>query len=417
LFRDFGLKYGGLCAFLLSVLVCAGCEDPPADAAKTACCDSTAEPIFLASKLDDDDGDGNPLDEDFPTIDDEDDDIADHAWIRDRYGTYHLFFQNEDRGVGSHIEHYTSTDLTRLDYVGTALWPNPAGWDSYSLWAPYIVSAGDTYYMFYTGVDGPPGDPNTQQRIGVATSRDLVNWTRYPMNRCPGTAGDGCIYECVEEWTTWGGPTGSNNQQCRDPFVAWDPAGERWVMFATARSTNQYAVVTVAYSPDLAEWAGAGYIDATRRLETGVGAQTTGGQAENPHVMTHDGTHYLLFTDWRDPEDSVSVHNPRTIVQYATSPTLAADTSGSGNWTYRGYIPDPAVNAIEVQHLGTNLWIMSQSISNQRSGLWHIRRQLRLMCVVWGEDYTFDTVNASLPCGPARRSTGITGVSPPTGRD
>lgn len=410
MFRAFTIRYRGPYGFLLSLLLAIGCESEPADSTGTACCDSTAEPIYLASKLDDDDGDGNPLDEDFPTINDEDDDIADHAWMRDGNGLYHLFFQNEDHGSGSHIEHYTSSDLRSLDYVGTALRANPAGWDSYGLWAPHVVKSGNTYYMFYTGTDGPAGDPNTQQRIGVATSADLITWTRFPTNNCPGTSGDGCIYECNEGWTTWGGTKGSHNQQCRDPFVMWDSGNQRWVLFATARSTNQYAVVTVAYSTDLTNWVGAGFVDATRRLETGVGAQTTGGQAENPHVMSYDGTHYLLFTDWRDPEDSVSVHQPRTIVQYATSPTLTADTSGSTHWTYRGYIPDPAVNAIEVQRIGINLWIMSQSISNQRSGLWHLRRNLRLKCVIWGDNYTFDTVNANLPCGTMRRTINVLGV-------
>jgi len=403
-------------ATLLLLLLAAGCSDSPGDSRSAACCSEDATPVFLQSKLDDDDGDGNFFDEDYPTIDDEDDDIADHAWIRDDAGEYHLFFHTEDHGSGSHIEHYTSTDLRSLQYIGVAIAPDPAGWDSWALWAPHVIKNGSTYFMFYTGTDGPAGDPDTQQRIGVATSTDLITWTRVPINDCPGTTGDGCVYECDECWTTWGGPTGFYNQQCRDPFVVWDEESRRWVMLATARSANQYGVVTVAYSEDLIGWAGAGFVDATRRLESGIGAQTTGGQAENPHIMTHDGTHYLLFTDWRDPEDSVSVHNPRTIVQYATSPTLAADTSGSTHWTYRGYIPDPAVNAIEVQRIGIDLWVMSQSLSNQRSGLWHRRRQLRLKCVVWGDNFTFDTVNANPPCGTARRSPDLLGVESPRNR-
>jgi hypothetical protein len=45
------------------------------------------------------------------------------------------------------------------------------------------------------------------------------------------------------------------------------------------------------------------------------------------------------------------------------------------------------------------VWIMSQSISNQRSGYWPLRRQLRLKCVVWGDDFTFGTSNVNLHCG------------------
>ncbi len=391
--------FSAAAAATLSLFFAAGCEQSSSGSSESVCCDGAADPTFLQSKFDDDDGDGNPYDEDFPTINDEDDDIADHAWIRDPDGVYHLFFQTEDHGSGSYIEHYTSVDLRGLRYAGVALRPNPNGWDSHSLWAPHVIKSGETYFLFYTGTDGPAGNPATRQRTGLATSTDLMNWTRSPGNNCPGTSGNGCVYECDECWTTWGGSPGSYNQQCRDPFVIRDSINRRWVMFATAKSLNQYGVVTVAYSTNLRDWIGAGFIDATRRLETGVGGQTTGGQAENPFVMSHNGVHYLLFTDWQDPEDSVSVIRPRTIVQYATSSTLTADSSGSINWIYRGYIPDPGVNAIEVLRVGRDVQIMSQSISNQRSGYWPLRRRLRLKCVLWTDEFKFATSNVNLPCG------------------
>jgi hypothetical protein len=389
----------------------AGCDRTddvtPGPITTAASCDTLAAPVYLKSKLDDDDGDGNPYDEDYPSIDDEDDDIADHAWIRDGNGLYHLFFHTEDKGAGSYIEHYTSRDLCGLDYDGPALRADPAGWDSYGLWAPHVIETAGVYYMFYTGATGPGSNPLAVQRIGVAVSNDLYNWTRLPVNRCPGTSGDGCIYECRESWTTAGDSLGSSNQQCRDAFVMWDPDGRRWLMFATAKSTNQFAVVTVAASPDLVEWTGLGFVDATRRLVDGVGAQTTGGQAENPFVVTHDGTYFLLFTDWQDPEDWFTAPDPRTIVQYATSPTLAADPSGSANWTYRGYTPDPGVNAIEVQRIGRDHWIMSQSASNPRSGSHPAhRRHLRLKCIVWEGEHGFHTENAVFPCMAAARSSG-----------
>lgn len=388
-------------AVILLSLLPSGCDDMgrAVESITTLCCTSGAEPVFLKSKIDDDDGDGNPYDEDFPTINDEDDDIGDHAWIRDDSGTYHLFFHNEGLTAGNHIEHYTSTDLRSLEYVGIALSGNPSGWDL-RLWAPHIIQVGQTYFMFYTGVDGYGSE--AKQRIGLATSTDLVSWTRYPINNCPGTSDDGCVYDCAESWTTWRDPPGSFNQQCRDPFVIWDSENQYWVMFATAKSPNQFGVVTVAYSTDLTHWAGAGFIEATRRLTTGTGGQTTGGQCENPFVMSHNGTNYLLFNDWLDPEDSVSVSNPRTQTQYATSPVLAADSLGSTGWTYRGYIPDPGVNAIEVQRIDGATWIMSQSISNPLSGYGDHRRELRLKCVIWGNDLTFDTSNVTFAWGRPR---------------
>ena len=388
-----GIITSAAAALALLVMLTGSCDRMPIGSQADMCCDDGADPIFLHSKIDDDDGDGLILDEDFPLIDDEDDDIADHTWIRDAEGLYHLFFQTEDHGSGSYIEHYVSSDLQSLDYVGPALFWNRSGWDSHGLWAPHVIKNGDTYYMFYTGVDGPGGDPSTKQRIGLATSKDLTIWTRAPVNNCPGSTGEGCVYECDECWTTWGGEPGSFNAQCRDPFVTWDPVGERWVMFATAKSPGEYGIVTVARSKDLTNWEGEGFIEATGRLETGILGQTTGGQAENPFVMSREGTHYLFFTDWQDPEDSVTTVEPRTITQYATSSNLAADPSGSPGWIYRGYIPDPGVNAIEVLHPGGGVWIMSQSISNERSGYWSLRRNLRLRCMVWEDDREFGTSN------------------------
>src|SRR5262245_26445743 len=105
--RSAGASFLPWLTFLLAFL---GCGKTPLDDVTPPCTPTTA-PVFLASKLDDDDGDGRPDDENHPAVDDEDDDIADHAWIQDRYGAYHLFFQNEDRGVGSDIEHYVTTDL------------------------------------------------------------------------------------------------------------------------------------------------------------------------------------------------------------------------------------------------------------------------------------------------------------------
>ncbi len=412
--RVLGLATAGL--VFLSLLVTLGCDDNRADSARTICCGDGAGPIFLQSKSDDDDGDGNLLDEDFPTINDEDDDIADHTWIQDGNGVYHLFFHNEGLGAENEIEHYIWSDVQTLDYVGIALRTNPSGWDAQNLWAPHIVKVGNTYFMFYTGVEGRGAD--AKQRIGVATSIDLTTWMRVPINNCPGTSGDGCIYQCDESWTTWGQAPGSFNQQCRDPFVIWDAANQRWVMFITAKSTNQFGVVTVAYSTDLTNWTGAGYINATRRLATGIGAQTTGGQAENPFVMSHKGTRYLLFSDWQDPEDDFSVDNPRTMVQYVTSSSLVADSSGSNNWTYHGYIPDPGVGAIEVQRISGNIWIMSQSISNVNTGDHPAhRRELRLKCVAWGDNLDFDTSNVKFPCGAPRAASPMAVEQNQTGGD
>jgi len=402
-----------LLAFSVALVALTACDDDSStNQSSGLACDADAVPILLASKADDEDGDGNTLDEAFPTIDDEDDDIADHTWIADHAGRHHLFFHNEGRGAPWKIEHYTSRDLKSLDYEGTALEAQAGGWDAGGMWAPHVIEVEGRYYMFYTGLDGIAG--GATQRIGLAVSDDLHHWERAAVNRCPGTSGDGCVYQCAESWTTWNDGSDPQNRQCRDAFVMHDAAGDRWLMFATARSTSGYAVVTVAESADLTAWGGAGFVNATRRFAAGTGAQTTGGQAENPFVVSRGETHYLLFTDWQDPEDSLDVAAPRTIVQYATSASLAVDSAGSAGWTYRGYTPDPGVNAIEVFTYGIGLSLMSQSLSNPRSGYSRpLRRMLRIKCIEWGADGTFRTVNVGFggdaaasrsPVGPGERA-------------
>jgi len=69
------------------------------------------------------------------------------------------------------------------------------------------------------------------------------------------------------------------------------------------------------------------------------------------------------------------------------------------------------VNAIEALRTG-DIWIMSQSISNERSGYWQLRRQLRLKCIMWEDDCEFGTANVRFPCNPAGLSANPLGVKP-----
>ena len=144
---------------LFALVAINGCSDdsPGTSSASGPQCDPSAVPVLLASKYDDDDGDGNPLDEHFPEIDDEDDDIADHTWVLDRAGRYHLFFHNEGRGAPFFIEHYVTSDLEHLQYVGRALEAQPGAWDAGGAWSPYVIDVKGTYYMFYTGIESKIG--------------------------------------------------------------------------------------------------------------------------------------------------------------------------------------------------------------------------------------------------------------------
>jgi hypothetical protein len=345
----------------------------------TPACDPAAPPTFLHGT--------------FP--------IADHTWIADVDGVFHLL--NHAGAPSQSIFHATTPDLQTLtlDPPGAVLTPNAGAWDSHALWAPNVVESDGVYYLFYTGTTGPGTDPNAIQRIGVATSSDLVHWTRYAINDCAGASGDGCVYDCDESWTAWS-RGGAYDAQCRDPFVIRDDDTGRWVMFVTTRLDvpgTQSDAISVATSTDLIHWIGAGYIEATKTLtssEGGVLGQRWGGAAENAFVTKYDRLCYLTFTDWRDedPSNPDCADSSCSMVQYVTSRSLEATPDGSANWEYRGYTPDRGVNAIEVIVREGDTWIQSQSVANPNSGDWAAHaRDLRLKRIVWQADGSYWTSN------------------------
>ena len=79
----------------------------------------------------------------------------------------------------------------------------------------------------------------------LATSTDLVTWTRDPTN--PLLRADPRWYEVLGEG--WPG------ENWRDPWVYRDPGGAGWHMFLTARARtgpeDGRGVVGAAWSPDL----------------------------------------------------------------------------------------------------------------------------------------------------------------------
>jgi hypothetical protein len=66
---------------------------------------------------------------------------------------------------------------------------------------------------------------------------------------------------------------------------------------------------------------------------------------------------------------------------------------------YRGSIPDPGVNAIEVVPLSRSALVLSQSISNENTVHYPSRgRQLRLKCIDWMDEISFKTHHVGASC-------------------
>ncbi|HET6707369.1 glycosyl hydrolase family 32 [Amycolatopsis sp.] len=212
-------------------------------------------------------------------------------WFADDGDRYHLFFlyasralhDPEARHYRASIGHAVSADLVHWTRIEDALVRADApAFDDLATWTGSVVRHPDgTWFLFYTGATRARGSKNVQ-RIGYATSPDLVTWHRAPEN--PVLAADPRWYETLGD--------GWHDEAFRDPWVFADPGGDGWHMLVTARAATGEAfergVVGHAVSADLRHWE-------LRPPLTAPGPRGFG-QLEVPQVEVVDGRPVLLFS-------------------------------------------------------------------------------------------------------------------------
>jgi beta-fructofuranosidase len=219
--------------------------------------------------------------------------LEDH-WVWDSWhvqeddGRRHVFFLRASRALldpdrrhqRASIGHAVSADLRSWRLVADALVPADApGWDDLATWTGSVVPGPDgRWYLFYTGVSR--ADQGLVQRIGLATSDDLLVWRRWTTG--PLLEADPRWYETLDR-TQW------YEQAWRDPWVFADPGGDGWHMLITARSNAGPAhgrgVIGHARSSNLVQWT----------VEPPLGASAGFGHLEVPQVAVVDGQPLLLF--------------------------------------------------------------------------------------------------------------------------
>lgn len=271
--------------------------------------------------------------------------VWDSWYTRDDDGVHHAFFLRasralvdpERRHTHASIGHAVSTDLVRWELVADALVPSDEpGWDDLATWTGNVVRAPDgRWLLFYTGVTRTPS--TAVQRIGVATSDDLITWTRH---------GSGPVVEPDPTW--YGDRDGPDwaGAAWRDPWVFPDPNGDGWHMLITAHATSGppdgRGVIGHARSYDLREWT----VGPPLTLPAGFG------HLEVPQVAVVDGQPLLLFCSnfgpradtgqlWAMPGPSVTgpwdVDKAQPVpVPGIYAPRLVQDNSGS--WQLVGFV-------------------------------------------------------------------------------
>ena len=220
-------------------------------------------------------------------------------WTADDGERLHLFYLNAPRDLGdpelrhrfAGVGHAVSTDLRTWELLPEALTAGaPGGPDDLAIWTGCVVRPGPDapWHLFYTGATDVHGE--TVQSTCLATSPDLVTWTRDPAN--PVLRADPRWYEVLGE--SWPG------ENWRDPWVYPDPGGDGWHMVVTARGRtgpdDDRGVVGAAWSPDLRRWT-------ARPPRSAPGAGF--GQLEVMQREVVDGRAVLLFSCLR-PELSAA---------------------------------------------------------------------------------------------------------------
>lgn len=175
-------------------------------------------------------------------------------WIADDGEWYHVFYLQAPRSLRdvelrhhhASIGHAVSKDLRQFEVVGDALQPGPEGsWDDLATWTGSIIRDDGVWHMFYTGVTVV--DDTAVQRIGRATSADLMEWEKDPG---PLIEADARWYEKVDE-------PGWPEEAWRDPWVFRGRDG-RFHALITARVAggplHRRGVVGHASSVDLEHW-------------------------------------------------------------------------------------------------------------------------------------------------------------------
>jgi beta-fructofuranosidase len=181
-------------------------------------------------------------------------------WIWDSWFVWendalHAFYLCASRSLGNpdrrhrytSVGHAVTKDMVNWEILPDALAPSDSpAFDSWTTWTGSTLKGPDgLWYMFYTGSSREDG--GDIQRIGYATSRDLIHWEKQTS----------FVLEADPQWYEQLDKSIWHDQAWRDPWVFRGDDGQ-WHMLITARAKTGHShsrgVVGHATSADLKQW-------------------------------------------------------------------------------------------------------------------------------------------------------------------
>lgn len=148
-----------------------------------------------------------------------------------------------------HIGHAVSGDLIHWRESSLTVGPGPSGGlEDMQPWTGCAVAHRNLFTLFYTMRS--TCESARTQRIGLATSADLVHWQR--------SANNPVIRPDPRWYVHEGKPQPDKKVDCRDLIVVRDPAGEGWLGFyaatVPAEEEAEGACIAAVKSRDLIHW-------------------------------------------------------------------------------------------------------------------------------------------------------------------
>lgn len=209
-------------------------------------------------------------------------------WFAQDGSDYHIFYLQALRSLRDErlrhwhvsIGHALSQDLMDWQILPDALGPSVGdeeAFDSFTTWTGSIIQSKGEWYLFYTGSN--KAEKGSIQRIGLATSSDLISWEKHPSN--PLIETDARWYELLD-LELW------HEQAWRDPWVFWHEGAFHALITGRANQgpSDGRGVIAQARSFDLIQW------DVLPPLtEPG-----DFGQMEVPQLIAINDGYYLLFS-------------------------------------------------------------------------------------------------------------------------
>ena len=316
-------------------------------------------------------------------------------------GFFHLFYIFDDPSVSPdsterYFGHAVSYDLKNWQQAPSVIPVRSGKFDSDHVWAPTIQASGNSYFMYYTGITNLPftfgaGQHPWFQRIGVATSQNLIDWTRY----------DEPVY--TGNMSTWAFADSSqfDGEQFRDPFIIPDPANSsKWLMYHVAEPIGVRGQTIVGAARNdvgaLGNWANV-------KPLWNTDAAHFQGWVESPTVFSHNGLWYLMYSN---PNSS------RNIAFETASDPVADSAAWSGhiNLYNQGGAGDSSLSWFAPEFLTVGPHNYLAVVDDQRHAI--VIRE-----ITWGTPPSFSlgdpsvtgiaTVSSSLPQRPRISSASI----------